>query len=154
MSPAGIYAFIGDVSCIVSGTTGASCTATAGNYDDQPGIGYRTDNGWLNVSTPAAKSETTSATLKATDISWFTVTLRQNAVQSTASNTQTSAPDIQSTTITQLVTTTLIFVSQGTPSAYSTLVATATSTSESNISRNPSNAVVLAIMAISFVVTF
>ncbi|KAK5074803.1 hypothetical protein LTS08_005628 [Lithohypha guttulata] len=84
LDPTGIYYPLGLVDCTLSGTTAAVCAVTAGIYDD-PDIGYRSDNGWLDVTTPAASSTTNTATFAETDLGYITVTIPAALLQSESS---------------------------------------------------------------------
>lgn len=91
-NPTGIWNIIGEIDCTLtnSGKEGGVCGMTAGVYDedDLNSATTRSDNGWLDISTPAPSSETSTFSFSTgTELGSITITMAAQEVQATATST-------------------------------------------------------------------
>lgn len=76
----GVWYHYGNLDCVLSGITSASCALTRGEYEG--GI-----DDWFSVTTPAEYSTTTYVDMAQTDIEYMYVTIREAYTQETTTAT-------------------------------------------------------------------
>lgn len=100
-SPSGIWNILGEIDCTLtnSGKDGGECAYTQPVYDDDDlnSATTRSDNGWLDISTPAPSSETSSVSFSTgTEMGYVTVTVAAVDASVTAAESSAVSTEIAS----------------------------------------------------------